>query len=67
MTNEQLLDAMREIYEVYAGSESVVEPITLRERYILGMVEEMRDIAGRCLTEPREDSLEALKTPSQQD
>ena len=53
MKHLKLLDAMREIYEVWAGSENVL-PITPGERYLIGLIEEMRDIASEHLSQERE-------------
>ena len=49
MTNDELLDAMREIYEIYAGSEVITAPVTLREKYLIGLIGSMRDIAGTAI------------------
>lgn len=46
---EVLRAAMRDIYELWAGSENVL-PITPGERYLLGLIEEMKDIAAEHMT-----------------
>ena len=49
---KELEGAMREVYEVWAGSEGLVES-TAPEAYQSNMIREMRDIAGRHLPTPR--------------
>ena len=39
----------RNIYEVWAGSEGILKPLTSKEAYLLGLVEEMRDEAKKGL------------------
>ena len=46
---EKLTDAMREIYEIWAGSEGIPLPTTAPEAYLLGMIEQMRDVARDAL------------------
>jgi len=48
MSKEQLF---REIYEVWAGSEGIPEPVTCTEAYLLRLIEQMRDIAKKGLEE----------------
>jgi hypothetical protein len=55
MKHLKLLDAMREIYEVWAGSEGIPPPITLREQYLIGLLEEMRDIAAAHLSQTKRE------------
>lgn len=45
-TVDELRQGMREIYEVWAGSESFI-PETAPEAYQQKLIEEMRDIASR--------------------
>lgn len=40
-------ELFREIYEVWAGSEGVPEPVTCTEAYLLRLIEQMRDIAKK--------------------
>ena len=39
----------RNIYEVWAGSEGILKPLTSKEAYLLGLVEQMRDEAKKGL------------------
>ena len=39
----------RNIYEVWAGSEGILRPLTSKEAYLLGLVEQMRDEAKKGL------------------
>ena len=47
-TNAILKAALREVYEVYAGSEGIPAPMTATEGYLLGLVKEMAKISGRA-------------------
>ena len=56
----------REIYEVWAGSEGIPIPRTAPEAYLLGLLEQMVDIAktGMHMTEPApQDSLKESSSP----
>ena len=46
---EKLNAALKEIYEIWAGSEGIPLPTTAPEAYLLGLVEQMRDIARDAL------------------
>lgn len=50
MTEQELLSGMREIYEVWAGSEQC-KPETAVEAYQQRIIDEMRDIAAKFLKE----------------
>ncbi len=50
---QRLRQALREIYEVYAGSEGVKKPLDEVADYLLGMVETMKDIAAEALREEK--------------
>jgi hypothetical protein len=50
-TNAKLKAALREVYEVYAGSEGIPAPMTAKEGYLLGLVKEMAKISGEVLAE----------------
>ena len=45
---EEANKAIREIYEVWAGSDAI-KPITISGKYQAGLIEKMRDIAGEYL------------------
>ena len=45
----ELNAALKEIYEIWAGSEGIPLPKTAPEAYLLGLVEQMRDIARDAL------------------
>ena len=58
---EKLYDAMRDIYEVWAGSVGVT-PVTDTEKYQALLIKGMRDIAAanlRLSTPPTEDKYDA--------
>ena len=48
---EQLRGRMREIYEVYAGSEGIPQPMTAAEGYLLSLLMEVVGIAQKALKE----------------
>lgn len=48
-TIEALRQALRNVYEVYAGSEGIPVPETAPEAYLLQLVEQMRDAAKEGL------------------
>ena len=48
---EQLRGRMREIYEVYAGSEGIPQPMTAAEGYLLSLLMEVVRIAQEALKE----------------
>ena len=48
---EQLREALREIYEVYAGSEGIPQPMTAAEGYLLSLLMEVVRIAQKALKE----------------
>jgi len=48
---ERLREALREIYEVYAGSEGIPQPMTAAEGYLLWLVMEAVRIAQESLKE----------------
>lgn len=50
-TNAILMAALREVHEVYAGSEGIPAPMTATEGYLLGLVKEMAKISGEVLAE----------------
>jgi CRISPR/Cas system-associated protein Csm6 len=56
MKHLKLVIALREIYEVWAGSEGITPPITLREQYLIGLIEEMRDIAAAHLSQTKREA-----------
>ena len=47
----QLRKALREIYEVYAGSEGIPQPMTAAEGYLLSLLMEAVEIASKALKE----------------
>jgi len=51
--NEQLREALREIYEVYAGSEGIPQPMTAAEGYLLSLLMEAVEIASKALKEKK--------------
>jgi hypothetical protein len=51
---EALEAALREIYEVYAGSEGIPQPMTAAEGYLLRLVMEMADTARTALGEKKD-------------
>jgi len=48
---ERLREALREIYEVYAGSEGIPQPMTAAEGYLLSLLMEAVEIAQKALKE----------------
>ena len=46
---EKLEAALREIYEVYAGSEGIPEPMTAAEGYLLRLLKEMVGVTRKAL------------------
>jgi len=50
--NARLREALREIYEVYAGSEGIPQPMTAAEGYLLSIFMEAVGIAQKALKEP---------------
>lgn len=46
---DKLTAALKEIYEIWAGSEGIPVPTTAPEAYLLGLIEQMRDIARDAL------------------
>jgi hypothetical protein len=46
---EQLEAALREIHEVYAGSEGIPEPMTAAEGYLLKLLTEMVGVTRKAL------------------
>ncbi len=48
---ERLREALREIYEVYAGSEGIPQPMTAAEGYLLSLLMEAVEIASKALKE----------------
>jgi len=48
---EKLREALREIYEVYAGSEGIPQPMTAAEGYLLSLLMEVVRIAQSALKE----------------
>ena len=48
---ERLREALREIYEVYAGSEGIPQPLTAAEGYLLSLLMEVVRIAQNALKE----------------
>jgi len=48
---ERLREALREIYEVYAGSEGIPQPMTAAEGYLLSLLMEVVRIAQNALKE----------------
>ncbi|CAB4214566.1 hypothetical protein UFOVP1459_46 [uncultured Caudovirales phage] len=48
---ERLRKALREIYEVYAGSEGIPQPMTAAEGYLLSLLMEVVRIAQKALKE----------------
>jgi regulator of replication initiation timing len=53
--NERLQAALREIAEVYAGSEGIPQPITAAEGYLLQLLMEMVGIARVALEGEKKD------------
>jgi hypothetical protein len=47
----QMREALREIYEVYAGSEGIPQPMTAAEGYLLSLLMEVVRIAQKALKE----------------
>ena len=47
----RLQEALREIYEVYAGSEGIPQPMTAAEGYLLSLLMEVVRIAQKALKE----------------
>ena len=47
----RLREALREIYEVYAGSEGIPQPMTAAEGYLLSLLMEVVRIAQEALKE----------------
>ena len=52
---EQLEAALRDVYEVYAGSEGIPQPMTAAEGYLLHLVKEMANTARAALGEKKDD------------
>ena len=48
---ERSREALREIYEVYAGSEGIPQPMTAAEGYLLSLLMEVVSIAQKALKE----------------
>ena len=48
---ERLREALREIYEVYAGSEGIPQPMSAAEGYLLSLLMEVVRIAQNALKE----------------
>jgi len=48
---ERLREALREIYEVYAGSEGIPQPMTAAEGYLLSLLMEVVRLAQKALKE----------------
>ena len=48
---ERSREALREIYEVYAGSEGIPQPMTAAEGYLLSLLMEVVRIAQEALKE----------------
>ena len=46
---DKLTAALKEIYEIWAGSEGIPLPKTAPEAYLLGLIEQMRDVARDAL------------------
>ncbi len=46
-------EALREIYEVYAGSEGIPQPMTAAEGYLLSLLMETVEIASKALKEKK--------------
>ena len=46
---EKLVAALREIHEVYAGSEGIPEPMTATEGYLLKLLTEMVGVTRKAL------------------
>ena len=51
---ETLEAALRDVYEVYAGSEGIPQPMTAAEGYLLRLVNEMADTARAALGEKKD-------------
>ncbi len=49
----RLREALREIYEVYAGSEGIPQPMTAAEGYLLFLLKETAKIAQETLQEKK--------------
>lgn len=52
---EQLEAALRDVYEIYAGSEGIPQPMTAAEGYLLHLVREMANTARAALGEKKDD------------
>ena len=52
---QQLEAALRDVYEVYAGSEGIPQPMTAAEGYLLHLVREMANTARAALGEKKDD------------
>jgi hypothetical protein len=52
---EQLEAALREIYEVYAGSEGIPQPISASEGYLLQLIKDMVAISRVALAGEKKD------------
>ena len=50
---EGLRKVLREIYEVYAGSEGIPQPMTAAEGYLLSLLMEVVEIASKALKEKK--------------
>ena len=55
---ERLRGALRDIYEVYAGSEGIPKPMTAAEGYLLQLLMEAVRIAARALAGKIEEAIE---------
>ena len=51
---EELEAALRDVYEVYAGSEGIPQPMTAAEGYLLRLVKEMANAARTALGEKKD-------------
>ena len=51
----KLRTALRDVYEVYAGSEGIPQPMTAAEGYLLHLVKEMANTAYAALGEKKDD------------
>jgi hypothetical protein len=52
---EQLEAALREIYEVYAGSEGIPQPISASEGYLFQLIKDMVAISSAALAGEKKD------------
>jgi hypothetical protein len=52
---EELEAALRDVYEVYAGSEGMPRPMTAAEGYLLQLVKEMANITRAALAGEKKD------------